>query len=146
MSLRERPAGLPHFVQAQAEEPPPGISLPNPDLFAAVVQLWAGLEDAREFEVVGESMAPILEGLQRIRARMGDRNPRFGDVVLFYRRGNLIGHRVVGRRRGLFLTRGDSGRGFDPLLDPKDLVGVVTHLPAEPAWAPSSGPPSPRAP
>ena len=124
MPLTDPSLAIPRQVRAQAETPPGDPT----DLFAAVVRLWADQEEAREFEVVGESMAPILDGIQRIRARMGECRPRFGEIVLFYRAGNLIAHRVVGRSGEGLRTRGDAATGFDAPVAAADLLGVVTHL------------------
>lgn len=95
----------------------------------AVLRLWAEQGGTREFEVTGSSMHPILEGIQRLRARMGSDRVGFGDIVLFYRGGNLIAHRVVRRTAGGVVTRGDSTRGFDPGPLPRhEILGVVTDL------------------
>jgi hypothetical protein len=74
-------------------------------------------------------MHPILEGVQRLRVRMGTQRIRFGDIVLFYQDRKLIAHRVVGRGSRGFRTRGDATRGFDrALLARPEILGVVTDL------------------
>jgi hypothetical protein len=82
-----------------------------------------------EFPVAGRSMHPTFEGIERVRVRLGRRGLRFGDLALFLRDGRLVVHRVVGRARAGYRTRGDGQRGFDrAALREGDLLGVVTHL------------------
>lgn len=115
---------VPFPVRAASEPGPPDV----PSL-EAVLRLWAGDGGTREFEVTGRSMHPILEGVQRLRVRMGPQRIRFGDIVLFYQDRKLIAHRVVGRGSRGFRTRGDGTRGFDrALLAPDEILGVVTDL------------------
>jgi len=74
-------------------------------------------------------MRPILDGVDRVRARLGAGLVRRGDIVLFQRDGRLIVHRVVGRTAAGVRTRGDACRGFDPDLLPEErILGVATHL------------------
>jgi len=108
-------------------EPPSGAA--RDPLLEAMLRLWVAQGGLKDFPVTGESMAPILSGIERIRARLGPTPVRFGDIVLYYRNDNLIAHRVVGHRSGGYRTRGDAGRGFDPQrVTDKELLGVVTHL------------------
>jgi hypothetical protein len=74
-------------------------------------------------------MRPILDGVDRVRARLGGTSVRRGDIVLFHREGRLIVHRVVGRCTAGVRTRGDACRGFDPeILPERQILGVATQL------------------
>ena len=82
--------------------------------------------------VKGVSMAPFLEEGDRVevvRAAPGDL--RAGDLIVFMRNGEVVVHRFLAARRGLFLEKGDGqGRGnWAPL--PEALGRVVGLWKAE---------------
>jgi GNAT superfamily N-acetyltransferase len=51
-----------------------------------------------------------------------------GDIAVWFDGRNLLSHRVHAVRDGRFMTRGDSGRGFDPAAEPSQLLGRVTRF------------------
>jgi hypothetical protein len=57
------------------------------------------------------------------------RPARIGDVVLLKESdGRLIVHRIVGRRQGMILTRGDACAEVDSPADHVGIVGKVTAV------------------
>jgi hypothetical protein len=125
MPLKGTPSG---DRPSSAPAPPQQVATPDP-AFAAILEIWAARGGERLFPVEGDSMRPILDGVDRVRARLGPGPVRRGDIVLFHREGRLIVHRVVGRSRRGLRTRGDGSRGFDPeLLSEGKVLGVATEL------------------
>jgi hypothetical protein len=54
--------------------------------------------------------------------------PAVGDVVLFLRDGRLFVHRVVARRGGSLVTRGDAVAAADPPIGASHLLGRVMRV------------------
>lgn len=83
--------------------------------------------------VTGASMLPAIWPGDVISVRSFDRDfPRPGDVVLCYRRGKLIAHRLVRRfahqGESQWSLRGDSVSGNDEPVPTKDLLGKVIAI------------------
>jgi len=87
------------------------------------------------FRAHGRSMRPFLPhgSLLEVEPRTFER-VRLGEVVLHAReRAPLVAHRVVGRRRGTLLLRGDSNARLDQ-VQPHDFLGVVIARESDGRW------------
>ena len=74
-------------------------------------------------------MAPLLlpgDGVHVVRANEADL--RRGDLIVVQRAGELITHRVVGRVRGRWHTKGDNLRTLDPPFAGAELLGQVVAI------------------
>jgi hypothetical protein len=80
----------------------------------------------------GWSMAPFIRDADVITvAPLRQARPRFGEVVAFVRAdtGNLVVHRVVGRRGAASSIQGDSVPGCtDGIIPDGNLLGRVTRI------------------
>lgn len=89
--------------------------------------LAAGVE--ARFEVDGRSMLPFIRPGDAVRVRpVGGSTPRIGDVVATRGapHGNLLVHRVIGRREDRLTIRGDNSPGRDGEYSADEILGVVT--------------------
>jgi hypothetical protein len=86
---------------------------------------------ALRFKATGYSMCPlIMDGdVVTLSARAEDRL-RLGDVVAFMRKGaqTLIVHRIVGRKDGRYLTKGDNVTTCDGYTHRDDILGRVEYV------------------
>jgi hypothetical protein len=84
------------------------------------------------FAVTGHCMRPDLAEGDRVRVvGPGRRRPRFGDVVLTRRAGDLRLHRLVWRppfARASWRTKADRAFLLDPSLLERDVIGTVVAV------------------
>jgi hypothetical protein len=88
-------------------------------------KLWLqGLEEGRSmrFRPLGRSMTPCLRPGDIVSICPG-KTCHTGDIVLWKKRGVLVLHRVVGRKNGHIITKGDSLRGLDALVLREQILG-----------------------
>lgn len=115
-------------------------------IVAAIVGFWFGLKAGLRTEypllaVASGSMEPTLNvgdliivqgvsNISEIHVGMQD-DPQPGDIIVFWRGGNLIVHRAINKTSTHITTKGDHNTGVDP--DPvsiNDVVGkVMGHIP-----------------
>jgi phage repressor protein C with HTH and peptisase S24 domain len=98
-----------------------------PALLESTLELGA---EAR-FEVDGRSMLPLIRPGDVVRVRgSGGCAARVGDVVALrgVPGGNLLVHRVVGRRGQALLLRGDNTTCPDGEYAESDILGVVCSV------------------
>jgi len=97
-------------------------------------RLWATAETIKRelargpyrSPVVSNSMAPVArEGDAFVVVPPGRRGPRFGDVVAVVAGSRAVVHRVVGKRAGLYITKGDASPRVDPPARRADVLGLV---------------------
>ncbi|MGD8717504.1 MAG: hypothetical protein PVH29_01660 [Candidatus Zixiibacteriota bacterium] len=99
-------------------------------------QAWAAAEILRRALLAGPYRSTVTTGSMGPLARAGDvfvieapgRRFRFGDVVAAPARGRAVIHRVVGRRGGFLLLKGDASPRPDPPVRPADVPGYVRAL------------------
>jgi phage repressor protein C with HTH and peptisase S24 domain len=84
---------------------------------------------AFRFRASGFSMSPFIRDGDVLTVVPFDGAPRRGDVAAYLRPedGKLAVHRVVGRKRGVFILKGDNERFWDfvPILG---LLGIVSRV------------------
>jgi hypothetical protein len=83
------------------------------------------------FQGKGFSMFPsIKDGDILTIAPLQASAPRFGDVVVFthFHTGRLVIHRIVGKRRGSYRTKGDNAPEEDGMISRAAIVGRVTTV------------------
>jgi SAM-dependent methyltransferase len=139
--LADRPesAGPPPAPAGESAGPPADV-----DAASWVALARAVLESGNRlrFRALGRSMRPLVPhgSLLEVEPRPFER-VRLGEVVLHSLAGApLVAHRVVGRRAGELLTRGDSNARLDRVR-PGDYLGVVTAREQDGEWRRvSSGP------
>jgi hypothetical protein len=84
------------------------------------------------FEATGDSMSPFIRNgdIITVSPLLGA-PPRLGDVVAYIRperRRKLVVHRVIGRRNGSYLIRGDSAPDHTDLVPKADILGRVSRV------------------
>ncbi len=101
----------------------------DPERLQAVVDLWRTAGKRIEIPVAGESMFPVLRpGWMLVLDHAPSRHP-FGSVIVFLQGRLLVAHRVVGRRRGAYLTKGDALLHFDrETVSPERILGRVVAV------------------
>jgi signal peptidase I len=83
------------------------------------------------FRATGFSMSPFIkDGDVLTIAPVQGSAPRLGDVVVFTHplTKKLIIHRVIGKRAGFYLAKGDNVPEGDGLISKADIVGRVTKV------------------
>ncbi len=114
------------------------------ELLVLVREMLEGLcEHGIEVSTETRSMAPLLEGAERIFWRTPEPPPRRGDVVIYYQRPRgggeglsglihrcLVVHRLIRcRREGGMRTKGDGRPQMDlGVLPTEAVLGVVTRI------------------
>ena len=77
---------------------------------------------------IGRSMRPLFrEGKDVVIVRKCERAPKKYDVVLYGRAGKCILHRVVGKRDGLNLIRGDNTYCMEYIAD-SQILGILMEF------------------
>ena len=83
------------------------------------------------FQGKGFSMSPFIkDGDVLTIAPVQGETPRFGHVVVFTHphTGKLIIHRIIGKRAGSYLTKGDNAPEGDGLISRAAILGRVTKM------------------
>ena len=83
-----------------------------------------GLDVEIWINAAGASMHPAIVGGSRVLLSFSA-VPRLGDVVLFERDGRAILHRIVWRRGGTIVTRGDGCSSPEPPMAVTDIRAVA---------------------
>ncbi len=121
----------------------------GPDDVATLAGLLKRSGTEIESRIRGTSMLPTLRPGAHVRIRCGHAAAALGDVVAFLNAGGLMGHRLVARRRGYLITRGDGSALCDPPIPATAVLGTLTawRLDETDQWraVPPSPPPVPAA-
>ena len=83
------------------------------------------------FQATGGSMSALVRDGDVITVSpLSDIPPRLGDVVAFIRpeSGKLVVHRVVGKRDGSYLIKGDSAPDCADVIPRANILGRVTRV------------------
>ena len=83
------------------------------------------------FQGKGFSMSPFIkDGDVLTIAPLQGSSPRFGDVAVFTHphTGTLIVHRIIGKRAGFYLTKGDNAPEGDGLISRAAVLGRVAKV------------------
>jgi len=75
------------------------------------------------FRVSSGSMDPVLSTGDTIGVRKGKDAYGFGDIVLFPGKGGLCIHRIIQRKEGRYITKGDRRTIPDPALRKERILG-----------------------
>jgi signal peptidase I len=75
------------------------------------------------FRVSSGSMNPVLSTGNRIGVQGRKGSYGFGDIVLFQWKGGLCVHRIIMRKDGHFITKGDRKVVPDPALRKERILG-----------------------
>lgn len=100
------------------------------EVHALVRALLARGHEAR-FRVTGASMWPFVRAGDVVTARpLAPGEPKVGEVVVLWHaaRRHLLVHRVVARRGGGVVTRGDAAPSSDGIVAPMDVLGIVRRV------------------
>ena len=93
------------------------------------MDLWEQAGERHTIPITGISMSPTIQDGDRVLVAHGPAGVRRGDVVVFWRDGRLVAHRVLCIQRGdaglTFVTKGDSASHLDPLVSADEIVGRV---------------------
>ena len=100
----------------------------------AEARLWATAETIKRelargpyrSPVTSNSMAPVArEGDAFVVVPPGRRGPSFGDIVAAVAGSRALVHRVVAKRPGYYITKGDCSPRVDPPVRREDVLGRV---------------------
>lgn len=83
------------------------------------------------FQGKGFSMSPFIkDGDILTIAPVRRSSPNFGDVVVFMHptTGKLVIHRIIGKRAGSYLVKGDNAPEDDGFIDRATILGRVTRV------------------
>ncbi|MBP7148948.1 MAG: hypothetical protein KBD01_15565 [Acidobacteria bacterium] len=110
-----------------ADEPRPGRGEALAELTAqALGSLSEGVVTVSDQT---RSMAPLLQGGERLRWRRPAGTPRRGELVVFAGAPGLVVHRVVRRRAGVLTTKGDARPAADvEHVATSAVIGVVDAI------------------
>jgi len=109
------------------------LSLSSP----ALIELMRGVLDKEvpfRFQAKGFSMSPFIKNGDVITVEtLPDGAPRLGHIVAFRHPGSgrLVVHRVVGRKGGAYLIKGDAAPEGDGLVPADNILALVTKVERE---------------
>jgi Peptidase S24-like len=86
-------------------------------------------------QATGGSMSPLVRHGSWLLVEFGARDARVGEIVVFAAGGELVSHRVIWRRRGELVSKGDANLWLDPPVSRASLLGVVRALRHDPTAA-----------
>lgn len=92
--------------------------LPTTLIDAAMQMLGRG-----RIPIVGNSMRPGLHEGDEVLIAFSTDGLRRGEILLFRQRDYLVVHRLLGRGRGGWRTRGDARNELDPWVAPERVLG-----------------------
>ncbi len=74
----------------------------------------------------GQSMWPVLRDGQELTIfPVGEEGVRVGDIVLYVTGDQMILHRVIRKRPGSYLLKGDAMGSADRWVEPPDILGRI---------------------
>lgn len=77
----------------------------------------------------GKSMYPFLKPGTRLSVQKTSfQSLHVGDIVVFFNRGEFVGHRIIWKTSTYLVTKGDNRDRRDPFLAEKDIVGKVIRF------------------
>ena len=82
---------------------------------------------AVQFQARGDSMHPLIRENDYLHVEPCDR-VSVGDVVLILADRGLTAHRVIARREGMVITRGDNAPAEDAEVAEDRVLGKITHV------------------
>lgn len=123
-------------MKSQKFEPAPFVKYDEEGALAmpVLVELLRAILDKGKpfrFEATGSSMSPFVRDGDVITVSpLSDLSPRLGDVVAFIRPENekLVVHRVVGKRDGFYLIKGDSTTNYTDVIPGANILGRVSRV------------------
>jgi signal peptidase I len=102
---------------------------PPAPILEAALDLWEQARGQHAIPITGNSMSPTIQDGDRVLVAHGPAGVRRGDVVVCWRGGRLIAHRVLrichGSTGPTFITKGDGVSRLDPPVSPDEVVGRV---------------------
>lgn len=101
----------------------------DPSLLDTAIQLWKGHDKRHWIPITGNSMLPLMRAGDQVLVAHDCSHIRTGDVIVFWQSNQLIIHRVIQIERTpdtiRFLTKGDNGLSFDPIVSADQVIGKV---------------------
>jgi signal peptidase I len=98
----------------------------------AVLDIWSQAGERHIIAIAGHSMLPLIQPGDRLLVLHGSEGVRRGDVIVFWRAGRLIAHRVLSifdSCPGLaVVTKGDNAPWRDQPLEASEIVGRVLAI------------------
>lgn len=77
----------------------------------------------------GKSMEPFVnEGDKLFVEKVKLADLKIGDIIVFYRNKDLIGHRVIKKKNGQIMTKGDNCPYLDRPLINNEILGKVVKI------------------
>ena len=97
------------------------------DLMHAVLEKNADFR----FQVKGHSMSPFIRNQDIVTiSPLPVNRPQPGDIVAatFLERKSIMVHRVIGKKQGKFIIKGDNNKSRDGLFRQDQIIGLVTKV------------------
>ncbi|MBI4974102.1 signal peptidase I [Candidatus Roizmanbacteria bacterium] len=76
----------------------------------------------------GTSMNPLIRSGDLIYICKTKHKIYINDIVVFYDKKILISHRIIGKKRGLYITKGDNSIVSDRPISNSQIIGKVIKL------------------
>ncbi len=103
--------------------------MPTPTELNALLVAHLRPGDTFRLKVNGSSMRPLLQPGDWVIAQAETGSDFWlGDVLVYRRAGEFVTHRLVGRKAGGLLLKGDALWVFDALVPPQAVLGRVVAL------------------
>lgn len=101
----------------------------DPALLDTAIQLWKTQDKRHWIAVTGNSMLPLMRAGDQVLVVHNCSHIQPGDVIVFWQSNQLIVHRVIRVEPTpatlRFLTKGDNGLAFDPMVSADQVIGKV---------------------
>ena len=97
------------------------------ELMSAVLEKNADFR----FQANGHSMSPFIKNQDIVTVSPLSKNkPQTGDIVAacFLERKAIVVHRVIGKRQGGFLIKGDNNPSKDGVFEQDQIIGMVSKV------------------
>jgi signal peptidase I len=81
--------------------------------------------------VQGHSMLPVFDTGDRVLVqKLNHTQPslRWGDIIVFLYKGELLAHRIIYLSQRLIITKGDNYHGREVLRSTKNIIGKVVGI------------------
>ncbi|HQG44987.1 MAG TPA: S24/S26 family peptidase, partial [bacterium] len=104
-------------------------TLPNPE-FAELMAAVLAKGTLFRFQASGSSMAPFIRGGDVLTFAPITKPPGLGEIAAFRQpvTGRLMVHRIIRRRQGLFLIKGDNSCHHDGWVPSENILGRVSRI------------------
>ena len=85
--------------------------------------------DRARFKVAGQSMLPLLKNNDWVMIDFRERKTQdIGDIVLIKKQDGLLLHRIIGKSKNCFFSKGDNQKYTDASISSNEIIGTMISI------------------